>query len=111
MNFPDLIKDPADVVIYTMDWMSRLSALPKAGSPPAAPKIESSVISVNGDCTVADRTTYPSTGVLTLQVSGGSDTGFTGDPQIATLSQVTVVATLNDGEVFSRSFNVIERHM
>jgi hypothetical protein len=111
VNFPDLIKDPADIVLYTMDWTSRLSALPQIGSPPAAPKIASAVISVNGDCLVVDETTYPSTGVLKLQVSGGSDTGFTGDPQIATLSQVTVVATLSDGEIFSRSFNVIERHM
>lgn len=105
MNFPDLIKDPADVVNYTMDWTTRLAAL--SGSP----KISSIAITVNGDCTVVDKTgTYPAT-ALTLQVSGGSDTGFTGDPQIATLSVVTVVATLSDGEVFSRSFNVVERQM
>lgn len=102
MNFPDLIKDPADIVNYTMDWTSRL---------PTAAQIQSIAITVNGDCAVVDKTgTYP-TKSLTLQVSGGNDTGFTGDPQIATLSIVTVVATLTDQEVFSRSFNVRERQM
>lgn len=104
MLFPDLIKDPADVVNYQMDWTTRLAQL--AGSP----KIASIAISVNGDCAVADKTVYPAT-VLTLQVSGGSSMGWTGDPQIATLSVVTVVATLSDGEVLSRAFNVVERQM
>ncbi len=46
-----------------------------------------------------------------LLVSGGSDTGWTGDPQTATLSVVTVVVTCTDGQIFSRSFNVVERNM
>lgn len=102
MNFPDLIKDPADVVLYSMDWTGRM---------PGTAKIQMIAVEVNGDCLVADKTaSYPAT-ILSLQVSGGSDTGFTGDPQIATLSVVTVVATLTDGEIFSRSFNVVERQM
>lgn len=101
MNFPDLVKDPADTINYTMDWSSRL---------PSGVKVASAAIQVNGDCTVVDKTTYPAT-ALTLQVSGGSDTGWTGDPQIATLSVVTVVATWSDGEILSRSFNVVERNM
>lgn len=101
MNFPDCVKDPADVVNYPMDWSSRL---------PVGVNVVSSVVQVNGDCTVADNTTYPAS-VLMLRISGGSDTGWTGDPQTATLSVVTVVATWSDGEVLSRSFNVIERNM
>lgn len=107
MKFPDLTKDPADVVTYTMDWTSRLAQL---GSP--APTIKSlQSISVNGDCQVADKTTgYPNVSVLSLQVSGGSDFGWTGDPQIANLSVVTVQVLLSDGQtVLSRSFNVVER--
>lgn len=101
MNFLDLVKDPADIVNYTMDWTSRLSG---------SAKIASGEIQVNGDCAVVDKTTYPAS-ILTLQVAGGSSTGWTGDPQLATLSVVTVVATLSDGEVFSRSFNVVERNL
>lgn len=104
MNFPDLVKDPADILPYSMDWTNRL---------PGSAQIASiaSPIQVNGDCTVVDATaSYPAK-VLTLTVSGGSDTGFTGDPQIATLSVVTVVATLDDGSRMSRSFNVIERQL
>ncbi len=101
MNFPDCIKDPADVVLYPMDWSSRL---------PAGVLVASASISVNGDCTVVDKTTYPAP-VLALWISGGSDTGWTGDPQIATLSVVTVTATWSDDEVLARSFNVVERNM
>lgn len=102
MNFLDCIKDPADIVNYTMDWASRL---------PSGVKIQSIAVTVNGDCTVADKTaSYPAT-VLTLQISGGSDTGWTGDPQIGTLSVVSVTATFSDGEIWSRSFNVVERQL
>jgi hypothetical protein len=98
--FPDLIKDPADIVNYTMDWTSRL---------PTGVKISSIATKVNGDVTVLDKTaSYPAS-VLTLQVSSGSSIGWTGDPQIAVLSVVTVTVTLTDGELFSRSFNVVER--
>jgi hypothetical protein len=100
--FPDLTKDPADVANYTMDWTSRL---------PAGVKIASIVTKVNGDIVVVDRTpSYPAT-VLTLQVSSGSSIGWTGDPQISALSVVTVIATCADGEIFSRSFNVIVRSL
>lgn len=103
MNFPDLTKDPADVVTYTMDWTTRLTALP--GSPQIA-AITS--INVNGDCTVSDKTgTYPAS-VLKLQVAGGSGFGWTGDPQISNLSIVTVLVELTDGSALSRSFNVKE---
>ena len=96
--FPDLVKDPADVASYTMDWTSRL---------PSGVQVSSIRIAVNGDITVVDKTpSYPAT-VLILQVSGGSSIGYTGDPQISALSVVTVVVTCGDGEVFSRSFNVV----
>lgn len=102
MNFPDCIKDPADVLKYTMDWTSRL---------PSGVQIRSISIAVNGDCAVVDDTaSYPAS-VLTLQISGGSDTGWTGDPQIASLSIVTVIATFTDSEIWSRSFSVIDRQM
>ena len=98
--FPDLIKDPADVANYTMDWTSRL---------PAGVKISSITTKVNGDITLVDKTpSYPAT-VLTLQVAGGSSIGWTGDPQIAALSVVAVTVTCTDGEIFSRSFNVVTR--
>lgn len=97
-TFPDLVKDPADVVNYTMDWTSRL---------PTGVKIVSSVVTVNGDITVTDKTSYGG-GVtsLTLQVSGGSGFGFTGDNDIADFSVVSIAVTLADGEIMSRSFNV-----
>lgn len=101
MNFPDLIKDPADIVPYAMDWSSRL---------PSGKRITGIVVQVNGDCAVTDGTAYPAT-ALALTVAGGSDTGFTGDPQVATLSVVTIVAQIEGGLVMSRSFNVIERQM
>lgn len=101
MNFPDCVKDPADTIKYAMDWSSRL---------PSGVEVAAAVVQVNGDCTVVDNTAYPAT-VLLMMISGGSDTGWTGDPQLATLSVVTVVATWSDGEILSRSFNVIERNM
>jgi len=102
MNFPDLIKDPADVVFYPMDWTSRL---------PSGVQIASIGISVNGDCQVTDSTPSYPTAVLKLKVAGGSSMGWTGDPQSSTLSVVTVIATMADGEVMSRSFDVVERQM
>lgn len=107
MKFPDLTKDPYDTVPYTMDWTTRLAALP------GNLQIKSiTAISVNGDCTVVDKTgSYPAS-VLSLQVNGGSDFGWTGDPQIANLSVVTVQVLLSDNVTqLSRSFNVIERQM
>lgn len=103
MDFPDLVKDPADVVDYTMDWASRL---------PAGTRILSATSVVNGDCVIDDRTVYTG-GVtaLTLRITRGTDTGFTGDPQIATLSVVSVTVQLDNGEVRARSFHVIEREM
>ena len=99
-GFPDLVKDPADVVDYTMDWTSRM---------PAGKQIQSISTAVNGDCTITDRTAAYPASVLTLRIAGGSSFGWTGDPAISLLSVVTVVATLTDGEILSRSFNVIER--
>lgn len=105
MKFPDLTKDPYDVVAYTMDWTARLAELP------GAPQIKSiAAISINGDCAVVDKTAQYPTLVLSLQVSGGSDFGWTGDPQIANLSIVTVQVLLSDNVTqLSRSFNVIEK--
>jgi hypothetical protein len=99
-SFPDLVKDPADVALYAMDWTSRL---------PAGVTIASIKVSVNGDVVVIDRTAVYPASVLSLLVSGGGGFGFTGDPQIGALSVVTVVVTCSDGEIFSRSFNVIAR--
>lgn len=104
MNFPDLTKDPADVVPYVMDWTTRLAALP------GTPQIQSiASITVNGDVAVADKTASYPTAVLTLQVSGGSSFGWTGDPQISNLSVVTVAVNLAGGLTLSRSFNVKEQ--
>ncbi len=96
MKFPDLIKDPADTIDYTMDWTSRLGGR----------RIASAEILINGNNGVVDRTEYPAS-ALTLRVSGGDSFGWTGDPQIGSLAVVTVVATLSDGQIWSRSFNVV----
>ncbi len=101
MNFPDMIKAMDDVLVYSMDWTSRLAS---------GTKIESADITINGDVTIDDKTTYPDT-VLKLQVSGGMDMGFTGDPQLTQLHVITVLAHLSDGGQMARSFNVRVRQM
>lgn len=97
--FPDLVKDSVDVASYAMDWASRL---------PAGVLIASATFTVNGDVAVTDVTAYPAA-VLLLRVAGGWASGWTGDPQASVLSVVTARAVLGDGQVLSRSFNVIER--
>ena len=101
-DFPRLLKDPADSVLYSMDWTDRL---------PLGVTIISAAIAVTlGDVTALDQTIYGS-GVtaLSILVSGGWGYPSTGDPQVARQSRVTAKVTLTDGEILSRSFDVICR--
>ncbi len=91
-----------DVDIYTMDWGG-------LGYLNSGEHINSATIDVNGDVTIADQTNYSGNPTaIKLQITGGIDIGWTGDPLIAQLSVVTVTVVTSAGRTLARSFNVRE---